>query len=362
VPHVIVVGAGGNIGSHLVRHLARNPRVKRLTLIDPDRYGPENLMGQDIVGTDVGEPKVIAQARGLRSINGDIAITPIHDSVEHVPLGKLRANLIVACLDSRKSRMVVNHAAWRLGVPWIDAGVNATGVLVRVQVFMPGAEGPCLECAWDQSDYDAVDQRYPCQLDSTPAATNAPSSLGALAAALQAIECEKVLAGNHDCALVGRDLMLDAQHHKHYVTAFRRNLECRMPDHSGWRIDRIVGSASGLTLADFGARAAESEAVRREFRCRVAGQAFVRSLRCPNCGASRETLQLERTLKQPPICNSCGHSVRPSGFDMADVIGFADVPAPVLNQPLGALGFESGDVLSVSASSWERHYVLVDPS
>lgn len=360
--HVIVVGAGGNIGSHLVPHLARNPRVKRLTLIDPDRYEPDNLRGQDIAGTDVGEPKVIAQARRLRSINGAIAITPIHESVEHVPLGKLRANFIVACLDSRKSRLVVNQAAWRLGVPWIDAGVNATGLLARVQVFMPDADGPCLECSWDQSDYDAVEQRYPCQLDSAPAATNAPSSLGALAAALQTIECEKVLAGNQDCALVGRDLMLDAHHHKHYVTAFRRNLKCRMPDHSGWRIEEIVGSASGLTLADFGARAAESGTVGRELRCRVAGQAFALSLRCPDCGASRETLQLERTLRRPPICNSCGHSVRPFGFDTADVIRFADIPAPVLNQPLAALGFESGDVLSVSAPSWDRHYELVDPS
>jgi adenylyltransferase/sulfurtransferase len=358
---VIVVGAGGNIGSHLVPHLARNPRVSRLTLIDPDRYEPENLMGQDIVETNLGEPKVTAQARRLRSINGDVAITPIQDSVEHVPLGKLRADLIVACLDSRKSRMVVNQAAWRLGVPWIDAGVNAMGLLARVQVFMPAEGGPCLECSWDQSDYDAVEQRYPCETDSA-SATNAPSSLGALAAAVQAIECEKVLAGNHDCALVGRDVMIDAHHHKHYVTTYRPNLECRMPDHGGWHIGSILGSPSSLTLARLTALAADGDSVGRDLQCRVAGQAFALSLRCSDCGTSRETLQLERTLRQPPVCNACGCSMRSSGFDMADVIRIADTPARVLSQPLAILGFESGDVVSVRALSWERHYELVDPS
>ena len=45
--HVIVIGVGA-IGSHLVPHLARSPRVSRVTLIDRDRYETANLGGQQI--------------------------------------------------------------------------------------------------------------------------------------------------------------------------------------------------------------------------------------------------------------------------------------------------------------------------
>ena len=44
---VTVVGAGGNIGSHLVPHLVRGEPISRVVLIDPDLYdgtGGNNLM------------------------------------------------------------------------------------------------------------------------------------------------------------------------------------------------------------------------------------------------------------------------------------------------------------------------------
>ena len=50
---VAVVGAGGNIGSHLVTHLARLPRVDEVLLVDPDVYQAENLVSQDIVEEDI---------------------------------------------------------------------------------------------------------------------------------------------------------------------------------------------------------------------------------------------------------------------------------------------------------------------
>ncbi|HEY7545044.1 MAG TPA: ThiF family adenylyltransferase, partial [Blastocatellia bacterium] len=54
---VILVGAGGNIGSHLAPHLARMPEVGRVTLIDKDFYESTNLRSQDITARDVGKSK-----------------------------------------------------------------------------------------------------------------------------------------------------------------------------------------------------------------------------------------------------------------------------------------------------------------
>ena len=80
---------------------------------------------------------------------------------------------ILAALDSRQARQVVNQAAWRLGVPWIDTGVNAAqGLLARVGVFVPGPDGPCLECGWSARTYDLIEQAHPCHDERIEAATD----------------------------------------------------------------------------------------------------------------------------------------------------------------------------------------------
>ncbi|MDO8473636.1 MAG: ThiF family adenylyltransferase, partial [Dehalococcoidia bacterium] len=126
---VAVVGAGGNIGSHILEHIARMPEVTRVRLIDKDIYERKHLLSQSITPSDVGRAKAIAQPRRLRAIRSDLCIEPIAKGVEELPLGTLHCDAIVACLDSLWSRQVVNAAAWRLGVPWIDGGVN-TGHLL----------------------------------------------------------------------------------------------------------------------------------------------------------------------------------------------------------------------------------------
>src|SRR5712692_6109386 len=98
---VVVVGAGGNIGSHLVSHVARMPSVVRITLIDKDTYEPANVRGQDITPHEIGKLKAVVQAKRLSRINSRLNVEAIADAVERVPLGKLRADVILACLDSR---------------------------------------------------------------------------------------------------------------------------------------------------------------------------------------------------------------------------------------------------------------------
>lgn len=358
--HVVVVGAGGNIGSHLVPHLARSPLVSRLTLIDRDCYEPGNLRAQAIDRSDVGKPKALVQARRVRQINPEIEVTSLHRAVEDVPLGLLRADAIAACLDSRRARMVVNQAAFRLGVPWINAGVDGGGLLVRVQAFVPSPDAPCLECGWDQSDYAAVEQDYPCQPDASPAPSGAPSSLGALAAAFQAMECDKLLgdADGRDNALVGRDLLVDARHHRHFVTTFRRNAACRMPDHAGWRINTLDAGAARITLRDVFALGSILRGAGEQLRLGVAGQSLATRLTCPTCGAAKPTLALERSLHRKTIaCVRCLNRLRPSGFDLADAAPLSESDASI-DWPLSRIGIRSGDVISLVTPSVDAHYQI----
>ena len=246
---VIVVGLG-NIGSHVVSHLARLVEVGRLVLIDPDTYGDSNRRSQSIGCDDIGRAKADVQAALARRINPGLAVSGLAESVEDVPLGWLRGELIFACLDSRSARQYVNESARKLGVPWIDAGVEPGNWLARVNVYEPGREAPCLECAWDQRDYDALPQRYPCASIEPGPATAAPSSLGALAASLQAVEGQKLLSGRKADAVVGAQVLIDARTYHLYRTVMRRNPTCRLSHDDPIEITPVDSTVGQLTVPD----------------------------------------------------------------------------------------------------------------
>jgi molybdopterin/thiamine biosynthesis adenylyltransferase len=354
--HVVVIGAGA-IGSHLLPHLARSPHVARLTVIDRDRYEAGNTRGQDIDGRDIGRPKALAQARRLRRINPDLPITPIRAAVERLPLGVLRGSVILTALDSRKARMVVNQAAWRLGVPWIDAGVHADGMLARVRVFLPADDHPCLECAWGQEDYDALEQTYPCAPGVTPGSTGAPSTLGALAAALQAAECDRLLAADSTHAPIAREVLLDVAHHAHSVTTFRRNPFCRMPDHAGWRIGALGTSPDRTTVDEVLALGSTLRGAAASLAFGIAGQRIAMTLRCDRCEVAHTTCQTERHARvSRPHCPRCGGPLRTTGFGLHDFAPAAAVPPELRQRRLSDIGVRPRDVVTLRTPEVDAHF------
>jgi molybdopterin/thiamine biosynthesis adenylyltransferase len=358
---VVVVGAGGNTGSHLVPHLGRMRGVERVTLIDPDVYEAANLLTQDITPRDVGRRKALVQRGRLARINPRLHVKAITERVERVPLGLLRADVILACLDSRRSRAFVNQAAWRLGVPWIDTGVEASGLLARVNVYMPTAAScACLECGWDEQDYQLLEQAYPCQgfVEQT-FSTNAPSSLGALAASLQAIECAKVLSGKLEEAAIGQQVLVGAANHRHYVTNYRRNPACRFYGHETWSIKRLRERARELTVRqalELGKTATHAGGPRG---LRVEGNPFVRRLTCTGCGQTRRLLRLRNRLRATDeSCVRCGQRMVAAGRDLSERLERGCLPENVLARSLHSLGFRPGDVFSVGNRVAELHFEI----
>src|SRR5438132_738384 len=358
---VVVVGVG-NIGSHLVSHLARLTAVDRVTLIDCDVYDRGNLHGQDIAQSDFGKRKVHVQARRLRAINPDLELRAIPAKVEMVPLALLRADVILACVDSRRARQLINEAAWRLNVPWIDAGVLGASLLARINVYVPSHEDPCLECAWGDSDYQHIEQIYPCALKSaSSAATNASSAIGALAASLQAIECQKLLEGSGEHVAVGRQVLIDVTHHKHYVTSYSRNPSCRF-DHEVWKIQKLNGLK--LTLAKALEVGRTTFGVKNPNRpsLRIGALHFVRRVSCSRCGNTKSLLRLEASLRPAELkCGHCGGEMLASGFDHIAQLNSDTIPEKCLGQTLRGLGLRLYDVLSLSDSQGDKkHYEITD--
>ena len=354
-----LIGAGGNIGSHAVAHLARMAGVERILLVDRDIYEEKNLASQDIMPGDVGKPKVAVQAARIRRINPHMKVVAIHDEIQNVPLGRLRCAVILSGLDSREARRYLNEAVWHLGVPWIDAAVDGAGLLARINVYAPKRCDVCMECAWDQNDYDALEQEYPCtgRVDGV-AATNAPSSVGALAASLQTIECRKVLADQWPETALGKQVLLDALHHRQYVTSFRRNGQCRF-EHDVWNIAELPRESARLTVRealDSGGRDAGGS---DGSALRVEGDVFVRNPMCPACKMPQRIVHLRRRLNDKMLrCAGCGAAITLSGADMVEEIRVGDLPRPQSPYTLGTLGLREGDVFDVAANGRTRHYMI----
>ncbi len=361
--HVVVVGAGGNIGSHLVPHIARMREVGRLTLIDHDVYEERNLQNQSIAGWAVDQNKADVQAQLVHSINPSLEVIACAERVEDVPLGFLRAGLILSCLDSRRARQYVNEAAWHLGVPWLDAGVLADGLVARLDLFVPAPDAPCLECGWDARDYAALEQTYPCdgQQPSAPP-TAAPSALGALAAALQALECARLLTGQTPAGSLaaGEQVVLAAAHHRHFRTSHRRNPQCRLGAHDVWAITPLDLQSGANTLGALLDLVTKRFGSHHDLTLSVEGKRFVRELTCHRCGVSRATLCLSSTaVARNTLCGNCNDAMVVTGFGMTDRLEVPALTAADRQSALCALGIRAHDVITIATGSARFHLELL---
>ena len=351
---LVVVGLG-NIGSQFVDHVGRMPGLARVVLVDRDTYEPSNLRTQKITLRDLGKPKAEAQGRILRGLNPALEVCTVVDDVANVPLGRLRANVIVACLDSLEARLVVNECAWRLGVPWLDAGIEPTQQLVRVNGYRPGPAGPCLECALDETDYQNLATRYPCQPARASLPTNGSTSLGALAGGLLAVECEKILTGDFERSLIGRQVVIDVAHHRHFVTSFRHNPHCRI-DHAVWRLAPLRGVRPMDTLADLLRVARRAARGPSDLSLSIAGHPLARTLHCRQCGRGVEGVHLlGRVARRCPHCHS--RDLLATGFDLIVALD-ARSPQEVLGCSLRSVELQTGDVVRVHSGKHERHFVI----
>lgn len=358
--HLVVIGAGGNIGSHLVPLLARTQGVGRLTLIDRDRYEAANLVSQDAGARDVGHTKVSVQARRARCANSALRVDAVHAPVEQLPLGALRGDLILTCLDSRAARQYVNEASRRLGIPWIDAGVMADLWLARVSVYSNAADTACMECAWSQSDYASLEQTFACGATNAVAATGAAASLGALAAAMQAIECQRLLTLVSDATRIEcREIITAALHGRQWGTALRRQATCRLPDHKPWHIASLPFGSLALTLAQIASREGAGGSPHL-LKVSVAGRRFALRVRCVECG---EELPRARAIQDGgetsrPRCRRCGHAMHATAVDRVDALAIDALPRWLLARPLRRLGVRALDVMTLSTRDGERHLAI----
>lgn len=192
---VCILGCGG-LGGYLIEYLARIG-VGHLTVVDGDRFEVTNLNRQLLSAEDnLGCPKAGEAAARIRRINSEVQVNAVEEflTAENAS-GILRGHdLVLDALDSIGSRLVLQKACARLGIPLVHGAVE--GWFGQVTTVLPGD--------------DALTRLYPGYSEGA-AQESAPATLSfapALIASVQAAEGVKLLTGREP-ALRGQVLYAD---------------------------------------------------------------------------------------------------------------------------------------------------------
>lgn len=140
---VAIIGCGA-LGSVVANTLAR-AGVGHIVIIDRDFVELNNLQRQVLfVEADVGRPKAIAASEKLEQINSTIVVEPVVKDVNHTNVESLiqDVDFVLDGTDNFHTRLVINDACVKHGIPWIYAAAIGTSGLVMP--ILP--DGPCLRC------------------------------------------------------------------------------------------------------------------------------------------------------------------------------------------------------------------------
>lgn len=194
---VTVVGLGG-LGGTVTEILARDG-IGTLRLIDGDRFEESNLNRQ-LYSTvpGLGSSKAAAAWRRVAEVNPSVSVTAHEVFLDLETAADLirGSDVAVDCLDTLKSRFILESAAQALGIPLVSAAI--AGVAGHVTTILPGDEGLSLVYGdRETADEKGVEQSLGCL----------PHAITILSA-LECAEVVKLLLGSAE-TLRNRLLIMD---------------------------------------------------------------------------------------------------------------------------------------------------------
>ena len=179
---VALIGLGG-LGSPAATYLAYAGTGK-LRLIDRDCVEASNLNRQTLhTPFDVGKPKVESAKEKLSKVNPFSVIEAFEEEFDDQNAGRLLSgmDIVLDCLDSISSRIVLNEACFRARIPFVHAAVH--GFDGEIGLFVPGRTA-CYSCYLEK-------RRPPLSSSPLPVLGTTPGLLGTL----QALEAIKWILG-----------------------------------------------------------------------------------------------------------------------------------------------------------------------
>lgn len=247
---VLVVGAGA-LGNEVLKNIALLG-IGHIYLIDYDDVEDSNLTRSVLYRqADRGRKKAEVAAERIREMNPDVKVHPVQGNLIYdVGLGVFKSmDLVFGCLDNREARLWTNRFCWKVGTPWVDAGIQEISGVVKV--FLP-PDSACYECGMTETDYKLINLKYSCPLlrheDIQAGKVPTAPTISSIAAGLQVQEGLKILHG-HDVQ-GGVAHVFSGETNMFYTTRYSVRDDCL--SHDFYPDDpEVVDFSVDRTLADF---------------------------------------------------------------------------------------------------------------
>ncbi len=147
--HVFQVGVGSG-GMVVLDLLARDERIRKFTLVDPDVYMPHNVHRHYFPEADVGQRKVQLAERWVKALRPDLEVTTLsYDLTGPTRQAEIEAavqecELGICAVDSEPAKYHFDMLMRKFSKPWALGEVLSGGIGGWVHLFKPG--GPCYGC------------------------------------------------------------------------------------------------------------------------------------------------------------------------------------------------------------------------
>jgi len=171
--------------------LCQDPRVTRVTLIEPDVYKPHNVVRHLFPLSVVGQPKAVLARDWLRERRPDldVRILPCDllapDAQRDVEQAAESADIGVCAADNEPAKYHWDALMRRFSKPWTLGEVLSGGIGGFVHWFVPG--GPCYGCVASHLQRSVTVDKPAAPDYSQPGGPVAETTIPAGKASIQAI-------------------------------------------------------------------------------------------------------------------------------------------------------------------------------
>ena len=147
--HLFQVGVGSG-GMVVLDLLARDERIHKVTLVDPDVYMPHNVHRHYFPDTCSGERKVSLGELWVKAMRPDLEVVTfaydLTDSRRQVELEAAvdKCDLGICAVDSEPAKFHFDALMRKYNKPWTLGEVLSGGIGGWAHLFKPG--GPCYGC------------------------------------------------------------------------------------------------------------------------------------------------------------------------------------------------------------------------
>ncbi len=190
VAHVFQVGAGSG-GMPVLDMVCRDPRVGRVTLVEPDVYKPHNVIRHLFPPSAVGQPKASLARDWLLERRPELVVDILQSDLRDpasqsaIEAAVAASDVGICAADNDEAKYHFDALMRRHGTPWTLGEVLSGGIGGFVHWFVPG--GPCYGCVASFLQR-SVEVEKPAAPDySQPAAAVRETTIPASRASIEAI-------------------------------------------------------------------------------------------------------------------------------------------------------------------------------